>query len=443
MDSDKILNNLLTMIISITPLIIAPFYMDYFYYPKMLFVYVTASALSIIWFLNRKSNNIKIDLIEKMIVIYLILIVTSTFFSVNIGRSTWGNSYREEGIFAIIVYVFMFILVRRKYQFSKAHVSILLLSASLVALYGISQYFGYDPIPRDPFRVNWKGRAFSTMGNPNFLGAYLTLILPISAFAYVYSKKAIYLIASGVLYLSLLCTMTRGSWVGAFFSFIIFIWFSYRHKYSFKHLAIILSLFLVITILVNIHSDGRVFGRFLTITKDMETVISQSSGYERAGANRIFIWERVIELIKLRPILGYGLETLGVVFTDTYREDIMTAYKRLIIFDKAHNEYLHIAVSTGIPSLLLYLAFVSSIVYKAFKSEKNNPLIIPLLCSIIGYLVQAFFNISVVSVAYIYWMFLGILLKFSLDSSSVSSMEQPTTEDMRHEDGSKPLKNTS
>jgi putative inorganic carbon (HCO3(-)) transporter len=373
-------------------------------------------VLGIIWFLTRESNKLMTNNIEKVALAYLFFIVLSTIFSTNVERSIWGRIDRDEGLLAITVYVLLFIVGERKYHFSNKHVKLFLLSASIVALYGIAQYFGYDPIPRDFIRENWKGRAFSTIGNPNFLGTYLTLALPISAFSYIYSKKTIFLLSSGIIYLSLLCTMTRSAWVGAFVSFVILVLYIRKYKYSYKHLAVIVVLFMVITISMNIYSNDGLFGRFITITKDLGTVISQSSGYEKAGANRIFIWERVIELIKQRPLLGYGLETLDIVFTEAYEHDIMALFKHLIFFDKAHNEYLNIAVSTGIPSLVLYLTFIFSIVIKAFKNVKNNHLIIPLLCSVIGYLIQAFFNISVVSVAYIYWAFLGIMLNFSSES---------------------------
>lgn len=46
-------------------------------------------------------------------------------------------------------------------------------------------------------------------------------------------------------------------------------------------------------------------------------------------------------------------------------------------------------------------------------------MIIPLLCSVIGYLVQAFFNISVVSVAYVYWIALGMLSNITIGVENV------------------------
>lgn len=404
----------LVVILVITPLIITPFYIDYFYYPKILFINTIALSMAGGWFINREEYAYKEFFSSKILKYYLILVIISTFFSIEPTRSLWGIFRREEGLFAIMTYIFIFIVASNFYTFSNNHVKFILLSASVVASYGIFQYFGYDPIPRDFIRMNWQGRSFSTLGNPNFLGTYLTLMLPISVYAYVYSRKIEYLASSSIIYLALLCTMTRGAWIGAFVGIILLCFFLLKFKYSRKHLAVILSLFMIITIFMNQNSNGGVFSRFLTIPSDIENIITQSDEYEKAGANRIFIWVRVLDLIKEKPLFGYGLETLDIVFTEKFHDEILDMYGRLYPFDKAHNEYLHIAVSTGIPSLMLYLCFISVVLYKTFVNVKRNPMIIPFLGSIIGYLVQAFFNISVVSVAYIFWIFLGIIINFSL-----------------------------
>jgi putative inorganic carbon (HCO3(-)) transporter len=417
------LNNLVMAILCMTPLIIAPFYVDYYYLPKIVFLYAVATVIGILWFLTRKNCNTKMHLIEKYVLVYLFLVFISTLFSTDIIRSIWGRPLREEGIFAISAYIFVFFIANRKYRFSKEHVKALLLSGSIVALYGVIQYFGYDPIPRDLVRMHWKGIAVSTMGNPNFLGSYLTLILPISTFAYIYSKKTIYLVVSGIVYLSLLCTMTRGSWIGAFIGLTVLTVYIVRHQYSLVHLGTVLLLFAVLTVFTNVNSNGRVFGRINTVPKDLASVVNQSPDSEKSGSNRIFIWTRVVALVKSRPLFGYGLETLDGSFTKEYQDDVTAFYGYLMFVDKAHNEYLNIAVSTGIPSLLLYLAFVLRIIHKSFRNVENNPLIIPLLCSVIGYLVQAIFNISVVSVAYIYWIFLGIMLNFSLEAEAKTAHE--------------------
>ena len=417
MDKKGTLNNLLFAVLTVTPLIMIPYSPDYFYFPKIYFVYIISSIMFISWFFNLRDYRLNFDSVEKIIIVYLVIVIVSTVFSVDYMTSIYGNFGREEGLFAIITYIYLFIVASKNYTFSKKHIKFLLISATIVAIYGISQYFGFDPIPRDPTRINWSGRAFATMGNSNFLGSYLTLILPISVFVYLYTHKNIYLLASGLIYLSLLCTMTRSAWLGTFVSIIILIIYSIIYKLDKKHIVILLATFAFITIVMNNISSGKIIGRFFTIGIDFKRVIEQSPDYQRAGAGRIFIWKRVLKLIPQRPLFGYGLETLGIVFTEHFYSDIIERYNRLIIFDKAHNEYLNIAVTTGIPSLMVYLYFISNIIKKAIKGISKNIMIIPLFCSIIGYLVQGFFNISVVSVAYIYWIMLGILLNMSTEST--------------------------
>ena len=172
----------------------------------------------VIWFLNREGNKPDFNSVEKPVICYLFIVIISTVFSVNHIISLYGNFRREEGLFAIIVYIYLYIVANRNYIFSEKPVKFLLFSATIIAVYGVFQYFGFDPVPRDLERINWSKRAFATMGNPDFLGSYLVLILPISVFAYFYARKNIYLLTSGLIYLSLLCTMTRSAWLGALFS---------------------------------------------------------------------------------------------------------------------------------------------------------------------------------------------------------------------------------
>ena len=83
-------------------------------------------------------------------------------------------------------------------------------------------------------------------------------------------------------------------------------------------------------------------------------------------------------------------------------------YGNVYHVDRAHNEYLHIAVSSGIPALISYLVFTFLCLKKGFKLMKKDVRYLPYFTALSAYLVQAFFNISIVSVAYIFWIFLGI-----------------------------------
>lgn len=411
MKLNKNITNAMVAITSFAPLIITPFAYDHFYYPKILFVYVVLTYVAIYCWLNKKKTKpLKLtDTSDKIIGIYLLLITISTLLSQNLETSLWGSKLREEGIFAIAAYILLFLFSKYYYKKSNWHIYLFLASVSLVSLYGIVQYFGFDPIPRDPFRLFWKGRAFSTIGNPNYLGAYLVLALPVGMFSFIQSEKKIILCTTLLIYLCLLCTNSRGSWIGFIISAIFLIYYAYRFGYSKKALLILVSCMAAVTILFNILNNSQLLNRFLTIFIDFNKFVTKSPDIDRAGSSRIFIWARVIELIKENPIWGIGLENLGSIFSAKYENEILNYFSKPLIIDKAHNEYLHIAVSTGIPSLITYLTFLGHVLWKAYKKIKNNHIILPLFCSVIGYLSQAFFSISVVSVAPIFWILLGIL----------------------------------
>jgi putative inorganic carbon (HCO3(-)) transporter len=408
-------NLLIIITLCITPLIITPFIADYFYYPKIFIIYIINLIIAVMCIKYKENPLIIGDNSERILIIYFVLITVSTINSENHSLSLWGTPLREEGLIALLAYGILFIITRKYYQFSIKHVYLYLASASVIAIYGILQYFEFDPIPRDYIRAGWYHMAFSTIGNPNFFGTYLVLALPISIFTYIALKKYIFLLTSSIIYLALLCSNTRGAWLGAIFSLLVLIYFIYRFKFSKKNLFIILISFLLITILLDFYTNGEILGRFITISENVKDLKDYEVNIQDGGSVRIFIWGKVVKIIKEYPIFGIGIGNLGNKITKDYSNEIVKIFGTNLIFDKAHNEYLNIAVSTGIPSLILYLCFILSIIKKVFGKVRNNYCIIPIFCSVIGYLIQAFFNISVVSVAFIYWIFLGILLNFVTD----------------------------
>ncbi len=77
--------------------------------------------------------------------------------------------------------------------------------------------------------------------------------------------------------------------------------------------------------------------------------------------------------------------------------------------DKAHNEYLQIAVTLGIPALMVYVIFLGMIIFPNFKYIFKQKYRFILLSIIGSYLVQAFFNISTIGIAPLFWFVLGII----------------------------------
>lgn len=409
MRNSKTIKFILAITLVLVPLILIPGSDDFFYYPKILMVYFLTLFMVGTHVIAHNRKEFKFDKIVLAFLIFVSLIGISIFFSNNLIAAIWGKYRREEGLFAIISYMLLYIFAKTYYKENKKHSVMIGLSAFIVSVYGISQYFGFDPIPRDEIRLFWSNRAFSTMGNPNFLGTYLVLLLPLPIFQFLKESKYISLLISSIIYFCLLLTFTRSALIGFAVSMGFVLFFVIKRKYLWKKYLVLMLVFFSITVFVNEESNGRLYGRFLSIGNDAQVFLDKEEGYEKAGANRVYIWLRTIDLIKESPWVGYGLENLESVFVEKYSEEMIEMYGKVYLVDRAHNEYLHIAVSSGIPALIAYMIFIFLCLKKGFELTRNDIRYLPYLTAVSAYLVQAFFNISVVSVAYIFWIFLGVI----------------------------------
>ena len=116
-------------------------------------------------------------------------------------------------------------------------------------------------------------------------------------------------------------------------------------------------------------------------------------------------------------MLGSGPDTLDLEFKRIYGYFVydggVDGFTKGTIVTQAHNEYLHIAATLGIPALVLYIMFILILLKKAFSKIREKRILIALICSVGAYLVQAFFNNCVVAFAPMCWIILGIMLKTS------------------------------
>lgn len=405
----KNISMLLIGMLSIIPLIILPTALDYFYFPKLFVTQAFVLLMIGVHILSEDRVLIKKDIIDILLIGYGLLVLISIFFSIDVRMSILGKFGREEGYITLITYFFIFFLSRNYLKWNEKYLKWIIASAVLVSIYGIMQYFNLDPIPRDVVRENWSDRVFSTMGNPNFLSSYLLLILPFTIFDFFKTRQITSLGAFSVIYFALLLTFTRSALFGLVVIFLFCIMFVWKRPERAKSAIMILSTVLIVTIGVNIISDGSLLGRVRSIGSDATTLITKSEGYEKTGANRVYIWIRVIPLVKENPVWGVGLEALDQVFVDRYSSEMLTLFGQVYSVDRAHNEWLHIAVSSGIPSLIVYVGFLIMNLKMGLKHMRSDSRYYPFITAVVAYCVQAMFNISVVSVAFIFWAFLGAI----------------------------------
>lgn len=116
--------------------------------------------------------------------------------------------------------------------------------------------------------------------------------------------------------------------------------------------------------------------------------------------------KRSMILIKEHPLLGVGPDRMAGYQKE--REDLM-----IDGVEKSYNEYLYIAATRGIPSLIVYIALLAATFVKLFKgikefsSDREKWFRAALLTAVLGYSIQAFFSFSAVTSAPYFWLLAG------------------------------------
>src|SRR3989338_8589910 len=166
---------------------------------KMWLIYAIAIIIAIAWFSKmviQKKIAIQKTPLDIPIILFLMSQIISTFLSWDFHVSFWGYYSRfNGGLLSIITYVFLYYafvsnLLSNGIQIVKRVLIASLISGSIVALWGLPSHFGYDPtcfVFRGNLGVScWtddfqpKVRIFSTLGQPNWMAAYLAILIPIS-----------------------------------------------------------------------------------------------------------------------------------------------------------------------------------------------------------------------------------------------------------------------
>ncbi len=129
------------------------------------------------------------------------------------------------------------------------------------------------------------------------------------------------------------------------------------------------------------------------------------------GTGRSYYWQHTLELIKERPLVGYGLDTLAYTFPQFRADKAASLNDSGHMVNKPHNLYLGIAYGAGIPALLAFLALVAVVLWRharaVWRRLELDPVHVALLPGIAAYLVQGLVNDSHIGYSAVFWIFLG------------------------------------
>jgi O-antigen ligase len=390
-----------------------------YYFPKARALYVLAPLIVLSLLTIRRAAP---QVTERAVLIsaglFVVFATAATVLGVDPSWSLLGAPWRSEGLLTLFAYPVVLVgtmaFVRLGYL--RIWLAAVLIGATLVAAYGIAQYFGYEWLVRDGLRVGW-WEAFSTTGHMNYLGAYMVLLLPIAAIAVVTAQRRVMLALSVVsvlvMYLALLFTFSRAAWASGALAFLlltaILLWDTRRPA---RRCAALLAVLAVVTVVFFL-PNGPLAPRPARATAPLARARSSLAMDTPSVQVRPYLWRQTLPLLLRRPLLGYGPEALSLVFPqqwDPEKQRLFGPYPMRI--DKAHSDTLDTAMSIGLLGLAAYWWLILTSVrrgWAAFRSSRPHRLVA--LAAVVGVLAFWFdlqFGFSIVSVAPVYWSVMGV-----------------------------------
>lgn len=411
---EEITNVLLTLIVVVMPYIVMRGYNSFYREGKVAFNYVIGFLLLILMIVKRDKVKYKQ---QKIAIVFLLTLLISSIFSPYKSVAFFGIVTRDEGFFMLLVYVVLYIASANHIKITEKKLVLWIISADVMALYGIMQFWKFDIVSMIVKAEKPIITSIGFIGNRNFFSTYLVIFLFIAFTLYIFFGSKRYLIMSIPLFAALLCTLTRSGWVAFLVvSLLGFLTIMKRSDCIKRGIIVFISYALVFTV-INVFSDGGILSRGKTIINDTVNFDDDS------GSHRIEIWKMGLEIFKARPLIGSGPDTFKMASMDICPE---RATKFIITTntyaDKAHNEFIEYMAAGGILTLLAYIVFVLSILKGLWVKRKSDIAKIFMLF-LGGYLVQSFFNISVVMVAPIFWIFLGVITKIINEDNILKNIE--------------------
>ncbi|MBO7310249.1 MAG: O-antigen ligase family protein [Clostridia bacterium] len=361
-------------------LFLIPF-LSFFNSPALLLaILVIVTTFSYFIKLIRGKRILKLELIDFVVLLFLIM----TYFS---GAITVGgiDSYYSAVISCFLMFGYFLIanLIRTEKWLHRCILA-LVSSATIVSMIGIAQYLlglSVNDWLDTSYFYNISGRTTSLFENPNYLAAYLALIFPFALYQILVSKskkeKALSFAACLIVFICNILTWSRASWLAMLITIVIFL-----IVLSKKTMRWIIGIVAAIPFLPFI-LPKNIVTRFMSIGN----MADSSTLY------RVYTWKGSLQMAKeyFWGGIGYGPDAFAQLYP-------VYAYAGIESAPHSHSLYLQILISMGIGGLICFciipfLYAQKSIEYLKMSNSRDSFLItFASLLSVICLLVMGLFD---------------------------------------------------
>jgi O-antigen ligase len=384
----------------VLPLVVSPATADSYFLPKLIAGWVAVIALLMALGLAAMKGQLRLRRtpLDVPLAIFVASALISTVVAINRNLAFFGSYGRYEGFLTVLLYALLFWLAVQSLdgpQDATLVLRALLGTALVVSLLSILQVALGSLISlghtETGFSFGGVLRGYGTFGNPNALGAFLAMLLPVAVWEVIAARSlsSRWLAANVVIVLAvgLVVTFSRSSWLGAGIGVVAVLFVAAPPRIRWVTLIAPAAVFLVIagqsrvghqTTAPNVVQAAG--GRLNTLDAPLAASSSQF---------RLHVWMDSLSLIASRPIVGYGPDTFGLVYPKFQTGNWAPG----AIIDRPHSEPLGIAASQGLLGLAATGA-IALVVVRAFWTRRRDLQSVALFGGFVAYATYLLFNFS-------------------------------------------------
>ncbi len=318
----------------------------------------------------------------------------------------------------------------------------------VVVVYGLIQLHDTELVGAKWDFIHWNLGSFSrdifsTFGNPNHLGGYLAILLPVALVVGVSAKRWPYRVLTGlfvvVLLAELIRTSARGAWVAAIAS------------------VVVLAIYLVPEIkrrpapylggtgaVVVLAAAGMaVKGRHF-LGHSLSTLFQ--SGGNTSVEQRFEIWKGAGQIVLHHPVTGLGPDAFALVYPQYQSAKWVAGLGPNYLVNGAHDIFMNYVADQGFIGALIFIALLAFAGFRSIgawrrfrrlerdesagvatqaEAQEKRLMLAAVTASMAAYVVQGVFNVQQIGLSMMFWVMLGVLLVLAASAGVPDTLWPP------------------
>jgi len=403
---------LVPLVVALIPLIVTPGLLAYFDITPKIAILLFGTSLSLLY---RRENerNLQELLGTRLGRTFAALLgatwlaaAIATAFSLHPALSLNGGNWRRFGFVSWTALLLFTLLAVAWLAVDQKNIRTLLRAAcasgALASTYGISQYFGWDPLlPATAYQAGEGAftivRPPGTLGHADYFAAWLVVIVFFGAALARLEQERWRKFAAGAVsalaIAAIVLSGTRSALLGLIIGAIVFA-IAGRRRIGKSAVAIGLAGLATVALFFVSPAGAKLRARLHWSIEDA-----------RGGA-RLLLWRDSLRMSMHRPIAGFGPESFATEFPQFESLELARAYPDFY-HESPHNIFLDALTAEGAPGLLVLLG-MCILAINALRSESE--IAAALAAAFAGTLVCQQFTVFIPATALYFFLIVGLLI---------------------------------